>query len=46
MKDANLQYFFNERTVMINALTPDMNNFVAPTDSRFRMDLRLFEEGQ
>ena len=45
MTDANLQYFFNERTVMLNALSAEMNNVVAPTDSRFRMDLRLFEKG-
>ena len=44
--DANLQFFLNSTSVMLNAKTDDMEGIIAPTDSRFRMDVRLFEEGK
>jgi hypothetical protein len=43
--DANLQYFFGKLTVLLNWKCPEMIGVVAPTDSRFRKDLRFYEEG-
>ena len=44
--DANLQFFFSAETCLLNYLSPQMQGVVAPTDSRFRMDMRLMEEGK
>ena len=44
--DANLQFFFGAETCLLNYQCPEMSGIVAPTDSRFRMDMRLMEEGE
>jgi oxysterol-binding protein-related protein 3/6/7 len=44
--DAHLQYFFGNTAVMMNQFGDGMQDMVSPTDSRFRQDLRLYEEGQ
>lgn len=46
MPNAHLQYFFDEQTVLLNHKSEEMVGVVAPTDSRFRGDLRYFEEGE
>lgn len=43
--DANLQYFFNSTSILLNYKNEQMEGVVAPTDSRFRNDLRHYEEG-
>ena len=45
MDDAHLQYFFNEIAVQLNQRVEGMNGVVAPTDSRWREDIQLYEEG-
>jgi hypothetical protein len=45
LRDAHLQYFYNPIAVIMNYMSKDMEGVVAPTDSRFRGDLRLYEEG-
>ena len=44
MQNAHLQSFFSPLTVKINDVSEEMEGFVAPTDSRWRGDLRFFEE--
>ena len=44
--NAALQYYFYKDSIYLNYLSAEMHGVVAPTDSRFRMDQRLFEEGQ
>ena len=43
--NAHLQYFFNETLIEMNYYCPEMKGVVAPTDSRYRPDVRLHEEG-
>lgn len=45
-EDANLQFFFSAETCLLNYQCPEMKGIVAPTDSRFRMDMKLMEEGK
>lgn len=40
------QYYLNEIGVLANHLTDDMKSQLPPTDSRFRKDLRLHEQGK
>lgn len=44
--NAHLQFYFNPTSVMLNYKNNDMKGHVAPTDSRWRGDLRLYEEGK
>lgn len=53
--NANQQYFYSELTVLLNHLPeevkqcrtdPNTPSLIAPTDTRFRGDQRLFEEGK
>ena len=44
--DAHLQNFFNFLTCRLNQKTEEMKGIVSPTDTRFRGDLRLYEEGE
>jgi hypothetical protein len=44
VENAHLQYYFLPLTVQLNALTPEMEGYVPRTDSRYRKDLRYFEE--
>lgn len=46
LPDAHLQYFYNPVSVLMNFKSDEMEGVVAPTDSRFRQDLRSFEEGR
>jgi hypothetical protein len=46
MPDYKKQFFFNYYTLLLNYKSSEMNGFLAPTDSRFRNDMRLFEEGK
>lgn len=41
--DAHLQFFFSQDTCLLNYQCPEMVGLVAPTDSRFRMDMRFME---
>jgi len=44
--NAHLQYFFDEQSILLNYKSEEMVGIVAPTDTRFRGDLRYFEEGE
>ena len=44
--NADLQYKFSKEGIVLNYKTPEMIGTVAPTDSRFRRDLSLHEEGR
>ena len=46
MPDYKRQFFFNYYTLLLNYKSNEMNGTLAPTDSRFRNDMRLFEEGK
>lgn len=39
------QYYFTTFALNLNNLTDDLKKVIAPTDSRFRPDLRAYEEG-
>ena len=43
--DAHLQYFMNRLAVKLNERVDGMEGVVAPTDTRWRDDVRLLEEG-
>lgn len=40
------QHNFNTFALNVNNLTPELSKEIAPTDSRFRGDLRAFERGE
>ena len=44
--DSGRMFGFNNTSIIINYLSDEMKGVVAPTDTRFRGDQRLFEEGQ
>lgn len=44
--DAHLQFFFNEVSIMMNDKSENMKGIISPTDSRWRNDMRLYEEGK
>ena len=44
--DAHLQHFFDTLACSLNFKTTEMQGTIAPTDARFRGDLRLHEEGK
>jgi hypothetical protein len=44
--NAYMQYNFAPNTLLINYLSDEMKGVISPTDSRFRRDLRSYEEGQ
>ena len=46
MPDFKKQFFFNYYTLLLNYKSDDMAGFLAQTDSRYRNDMRLFEEGK
>ena len=46
MKDANMMYHYNKFALLLNFKSKQMEGHVAPTDSRFRKDQRLYEEGK
>jgi len=46
MDDHERQFNYREFTVMLNCLNQEMSRAVAPSDSRFRPDQRLWEEGE
>lgn len=46
IENAPANYNFTSLGVLINHITPEMKGVIAPTDSRFRNDQRLFEEGK
>ena len=39
-------YHYNKYALLLNYKSKQMEGFVAPTDSRFRKDQRLYEEGK
>ena len=45
LDNAYMQYYYNRQSVLMNYKSPEMASHIAPTDSRFRGDLRLYEEG-
>jgi hypothetical protein len=46
MKLSNMQYNYNPMAILLNFKSPSMIGTVAPTDSRWRKDQRLYEEGK
>ena len=44
-EEMNANYNFYEVSRNLNNISPDMVGLIAPTDSRLRGDLRLFENG-
>lgn len=46
VEDAHMQYFLSPFSIALNYVNQKMTGVVAPTDSRFRRDQRLFEEGE
>ena len=46
LENNHLQFFFNPFAIKLNYVNKEMVGIVAPTDSRFRGDQRLFEEGE
>ena len=45
VENAHLQFYFGKLAVLMNFKSEAMEGYVAPTDSRWRQDLRLYEEG-
>lgn len=45
MVNAHLQYFYNNQSIRLNQVTDGMKGIIAPTDSRWRKDVRFWEEG-
>ena len=41
-----MQYMYTEFTVIVNFVSDEMKGFVPPTDSRYRKDLRCYEDGE
>ena len=46
IENAAENFNFTYQGILLNHITPAMSGTVAPTDSRFRMDQRYFEEGK
>lgn len=46
MPNANLQYFYSKFAIIMNYKNDNMIGVIAPTDSRWRMDERFYEEGK
>ena len=46
LDNADLMYGFNSYTLQLNLMTEQLKEKLPPTDSRFRPDLRLWEEGK
>ena len=46
VENAHMQYFLSPFSLALNYVNQKMTGVVAPTDSRFRRDQRLFEEGE
>lgn len=46
LSNAYYQYQYNLFAIQMNHLTDEMKNYIAPTDSRYRGDIRNYEEGQ
>ena len=45
MDNAYMQFYFGKLTILMNFKSEEMNGYICPTDSRYRGDLRLYEEG-
>ena len=45
-QNAHLQYFFSKCALLLNYKSDEMVGTISPTDSRWRGDLRLYEEGK
>ena len=45
MANAHLQFFYGPLALLMNDQSPEMKDVIAPTDSRWRMDSQLFEQG-
>lgn len=46
IENSERQFNFGQFVIHLNNLTEQMKEILPPTDTRFRMDQRLFEEGQ
>ena len=46
VENAYMQYFYSPLTLLMNFVSPEMTGIVAPTDSRFRKDIRSYEHGE
>ena len=44
-QNAHLQYFLSQTGILLNYKSDEMKGTISPTDSRYRGDLRLYEEG-
>ena len=45
MPNAHMQFYFDAMTILLNARTDGMEGTIAPTDTRFRKDTQLVEQG-
>lgn len=45
MPNAHMQFYFDAMTILLNARTDGMEGTIAPTDTRFRRDAQLYEQG-
>ena len=45
MPNSEMQFNYNRISLSLNDLTEEMAEVIAPTDSRFRGDMRMFEDG-
>jgi len=45
VEDSHMQYYFNKQAILMNFINEAMEKVLSPTDSRFRTDLRFYEEG-
>ena len=41
-----MNYYFSPRTVLMNYKSPEMEGYVCHRDSRYRHDLRCYEDGE
>ena len=46
IENAHLQYNFGQTGILMNYINDELRGAIAPTDSRLRPDLRLYEEGK
>ena len=46
IEDSDRQFNWNTVNINLNYVSPDMRGTLAPTDTRYRGDQRLYEEGK
>lgn len=46
LDNAYMQYMFNQFTLLVNYYSKEMKGYIPHTDSRYRGDIRCYEEGE